>query len=1020
MDTVCEREGGEVASTSADTQLKTSGGEEDSPWGGPPRVEDENLRRLCLQVQQDFESLIEELQWDRGPLRRMVVDGQSFLSDLRKTFLRHHRRLVVHIRAEGGIEFAARVRSELAELADAFRVHVLSRVSKASHEAWSPDQLAQAIDRVLGRVGRSVEARLEPTVYQRQPGAGFKHELRRWILLLNQGLRSLSGNSEPRRTIALRDFLAWHIYRSEGAGLEGMSVLLVQAESHLERRARNLFELVSQAFEDLIQSPDELAESLGQLRSQVEDELVLAEQELVQFAEDIRSRANLMLTRALHKAKEELPLIGTLHLHNKRRVVTRRLLVLRTNRLADLSERLAEVRESACGGYILLGLRLEVAAYQARVTRRIESETDDLERNVRGRSVKQIVRVRSEVENALALLRKPEDEKVTTDVSLTASAEFSKVLQSLKWVVRDAQRAAHQMIEQLNSADALHSAIEAVLRDARGLTNYYQVPLARLAHTEWTLPPTAPVTELPLATIVADFIDTNVAPELLDIATQAGGQFKAILDVFHEVERVVSLGGGQLEGDDALVREAPELGETYSVLENTFQNALEQLVALESPAELWARDFARSLRSSFRKRLQSLDEGLTEGELASTAASARQTIKEPRGAQFWDRWGRFSASLAAFRRRSGRRFKAVVGAGRMAKARETLGLPLLVEEPERCDESKFFESPTEKVTLAPFYRRLFAGQGTWAGDALESRAAHVAMARRILSGEQGGFLRTVVVVGTEGSGRRALLSSLTRGDRFGQLRSIAFTEPAAEQEVHVGLEELGQGQLIVVTGLSWLVSASDCGFSGLRALVDGILADEGRNAFLVEADALAWSWASAIAPLGDVFAGHIEVPQLGAREMEEIIMERHRLSGLELSFGANHHDELDRSHYFSQLHEASDGLLQLGLLYWLASIEVFDEPGGRVQVGTIPRSPHVAMQSLGEDTLHPLYLIARQGWMTAGILAEMLGRRDTEGAALLSRLTSMGLLERTSRGHYIVCRHLAGVLNRVLRERGWA
>lgn len=991
-------------------------------WGALPEVGDIRLLELYVQVQNDLDGLIEELRWVRGPLGKMLLDGQSFLGDLRKTFRRHHRRLSVHVRAEGGVEFTDRVRTELAELAEAFRVHVLTRASKVSHQSWSPVRLAEAIDRVLARVPISIEAQIEPVAYESNADSTWRDELSRWLLIIDRAIRDSSFDEPLTRTIDIRNLFAWHIYKGELKRLEGLSVLLIQSEAHLERRARNLFELIAQAFEDLISRPDELTSNLDQLKALVQEELELAEAELKQFVDDLESRIRTLISDALFETKRELPLLGTLRLPNHHRSV-KRLVRERQKRLDYLLGRVEEVTEAACGGHTLLGLYLEVAAFKARTTFRLEADISDLERSVKGRSAKQITRVRAELDGVLDLLSSQKQDApaaAQSEGSEPIEKQLPRALESLKRVVRDAQRAVLLTLEQLTSEQALQAPLEVVVREARGLTNYYRVPIARLAHSEWTLPMTTPMIELPLASVVAEFVETDIAPALLQITAETGALLRPLIDVLDEVDRVVSLGGGHLEGDDALVREAPEAGETYSVLRKAFENAQEPLAALEEPAELWARNLARSLRTAFKRGQKSLEQRFTEGELLITANSVTQVKDTPRPAKFWSELGRWAESAQALGQSSGRRLRAQIGEGRVANARRVLGLREEVIDVHLSDEAAAFEPPMEKVHLPPYYRRLFAGQATWVGDALEAQTDRMDLARRVLAGSQRGVLRTVAVVGAEGSGRRALLSSLTRGDRFGQLRSIAFTEPVGAQEVQIGLQELGQGQLVVVTGLSWLVSAGEGGFEGLRTLVDGVLADEGRNAFLIEADVLVWRWACSIAPMADLFACHVEVPQLDPRNLENILMERHRLSGLELRFGTSASDDFERSHFFARLHHASDGLLQLALAYWLGSLGAFEESENYVSMSPVPQSPHASMRALSEEFLHPLYLIARQGWMMPSVLAELLGRRESDGAALLARLEGMGLLERTPRGYYIIRRHLAGVLHGVLLERGWA
>lgn len=382
--------------------------------------------------------------------------------------------------------------------------------------------------------------------------------------------------------------------------------------------------------------------------------------------------------------------------------------------------------------------------------------------------------------------------------------------------------------------------------------------------------------------------------------------------------------------------------------------------------------------------------------------------------------GRVSATSGAawsgVRSRGTRRVREAVGEERIEGVRRALGLPRVIG---LGVEEAPFEMPKERVVVPPFYRRLFAGQATWAGDVLEERegalpSIRLAIARRPLGG-----LRTAAVLGPDGAGRRALLGALTRGDRFGSPRRVTFQGPTTAREVQEKLRDLSGDQLVVVTGFSWLVSAAPGGFEAARALTERVLSDGGRNAFLLEADRLVWTWASAAAPLSPVFPAWVEAPALGPEALEQILLARHRLSGLELEFVSAEGGEPDRARYFADLHRASDGLLQIALAFWLSSLTRVDETAGRVVVGALPRSPHDALRQLPADVFHTLYLVARQGWMSGSVLASLLGTRASEAEALLSRLLGLGLLERSGAGVYTVRLHLGGALQLILRERGW-
>lgn len=983
-------------------------------WGASDITSD-RLRRVMNDLQADLHGLVDDLQ--RGPLARLEKSGQDLLSELRLTFLRVHRRLTVHVRSEGGAQLTSKLRDELEQLANALRIQVLARASRATHEGWSPVELSEALDRVIEGLPAVLRIPVDPDIYRRKRPLRVVDEMQRGLALSDRWIRRVSGDVEPQREVELRSFLSWHLYRAEMAGLEGLAVLLVQVEAHLERRARSLFALVVETFEGLIAAPDELEDNMTALRQQVEDELGLAEQELRRFLDDIQRRARGFLAAAVRSARAELPSIGTYRLHNRARAGDR----LRPERKRwqrGLDERLVEVRKVAASGYVLFAVSLELTYLEARVKQLLEPAFVELDRQVRGRSSKQLDRLGAELEAAIAALDGSRDLPVQEGAALPEEGEavtLERVVSSLERVLRDAQRAAQQLVDVLTSAEELNKPLELLTKTSRELTKLYRVPEARLAHTEWTLPRAPEVVDLPFSSVVETFVETDVAPALLALLAHAASNVEPIMTALEEVARVVSLGGGQLEGEDALVRESPQLGDTREVLVQAFRQARDELGRIRDPVDKWARELGRNLRTTARARFTVLEHRLDEGGIAQTAAEGWQLPDADPRDRFRAELGRISGLILGLRQRSTSRVRRAVGEERIAGVRRALGLPRQAEVVERNP----FEPPAEPAQMPPFYRRLFAGQATWAGDVLEEAQDAVRVARTALTPGPRRVLRAAAVVGTDGAGRRALVGALTRGDRFGSMRRLAFVEPSSPADVERAFSDLSAGQLVVITGLSWLLSAEGESFAAVRALATAVLADRGKNAFLVEADRLAWSWACSAAPLDEVFGTIIEARALDPRELEMALIGRHRLSGLELVYDSSDPKEVAQPRFFRRLHEASDGLLQVAVAYWLGALEEVNEARGIARLGAVPGTPHEALRQLPVATLHVLYLVARQGWMSPSGLAELLGRARIDAEAILLRLEARGLVERASAQVFVLRRHLCGPLQRVLTEKGW-
>ena len=968
--------------------------------------------------------MVEDLAW--GPLHRLARSGRGFIGDLRKRILVHLRRLAVHARSDDAEALRSRSRQQLAELAKNLRINVLGRATRATQESWTPLEIGAAVERRLGNVPLSVRVPYEAVSYEAQSDDGPWFDLRRRMLGLDRWLRRASGDSGPQRQVELRSFLVHHFLSAELETVEGWLALLIQAEVSLEGRARSVFDLVARTLEQIARGSDAPGAALEALKLQVEEELGLAEEEHQRYIDDLLVRARTSMAAAMRAAKSELVDIGTFRLPQRLRSGAR-VVEHRARRSAGLNALLEGNRAAASGGHGLLGLRLELVAFSVQVTERLDIEIDDLERSLKGRSLKQLERLHGAIEEVLRQLEETETQDIDgaamPDILPTDEADAQEesiqtlggAFEHLSRVLRDAQRAARHLVDLLTSDRALAAPIEAVAREAGRLTDYYQVPERRLAAAEWSLPEPPPFVSLPFRKLVSAFVETDVAPHLLEVTAKGAANFQPMLSALSEVERVAQLGGGQLEGDDALVQEyQAELGETRVVLTEALSEVRTLLEELEPSAAAWSTDLGRDLRTAAKHRLDELRRRFGEEELAQTLAEAPDGSAPPD--RIRSELGRLGGWIAGLGLEGRRRVRAAVGEDTLADVRKALGLRASGPGSAFSDP---FGPPREQAAVPPFYRRLFAGQASWVGDVLDEHQGAVAAARQSLNLPSGSGPRVIALVGAEGSGRRALLGALSRGDRFGSTRRLTFNRPAEVADVKAALSEVSSGQVAVVTGLRWLVSAQPGGFDALRCLVDGILETEGRSAFILEAQPLVWAWAGAAAPLGELCASEIRVAALEPEPLRDALLERHRLSGLKLSLPSQEGEEAALKRYFHRLHRAADGLLQVALAYWIASIESVDEDSGTVRMGHVPTSPHDALAALPDATLRMLYVIERQGWMTADVLAGIVGRDRLRARAELGRLLRWGLLETGPEGRYWVRRHLQGSLDMVLREREW-
>ena len=983
----------------------------DEIWGAAPVVESDALQTAVRELQTDLQSLVDELRV--GPVAKIRREVEDYLAELRREFLRAHRRVQVQVRtAESRQAAPDTLRRELAEVAARFRTVVLSRSSRVQHRGWSPLSLSTALHRVVDRLPRLVSAPYEERTWTRQPDDGVTKRLRRWLIRVARWLRRSTGMAPARRTIELNELGRYHFDGRAASQLEGLAALFVQSEVQLAGRSRQLLEAVARGFEALVSNAeqDDLADIVDGMKIQFEDEFGSIDRDVGQMLDDGVRRAETIFGDALRALKGELPIIATFDLSSRRRRAVAAVPDSQ-RQLKEMASRLDELRAQVAAGYVLLALHLEFIGFRARMQQTMDEVLSDLGADVRGRSKVQLERVRQALDEVLEGLANLDRTGSGVDETVRAT------VQPLEFVVEEAAGVTRQLLEQLSAEAAVTPLLDALNRAAQSLTVRYQVPQAPIPRTEWKLPAAVAIIEVNFADVVSSFVQREIAPELLTITNRTMDQVVPILDTFQDLQRIVTFNADAIDDQIDLRSASAAAGEQLAdIVQATLRHSRDGLTGRLTETAHWDEDLVENIRNRVATKLDELRRRLGEGDIGQAQAVLRRSesgfewrgqVDEIAGGV----WRRGTETGAWLRRR--------IGGDRLAAWRERLGLPGSDERPPA--DASAWPPPQRSSEIPVFYSRLFATQARWAGDVINVPEDDLTRAREVLSSAKGGG-RTVALVGADAAGRGALVGAVLRGSKT--VRRIAFSHPTSAAQLRASLAEVNSGVTVQLSGLSWLISARPGGVEPLRVLLELVAKEQRRIGWLLEADELVWDFAASVSALSDIFMTQVRLPRLTPAGLEQAILARHQLSGYGLRFSVGESSAADdrtatREQFFRSLYAASGGLLQVALPMWLGAVGKVVEDSSTVVVTEMPRSASAALRRLPDEVWRVMFVTARQGWMDGTTLASALQLDSATADGRLSGLVRLGLLERQGREAYVIRRHLRGAVLRGLKDEGW-
>tara|TARA_B100001750_G_scaffold235830_1_gene238870 strand:+ start:106 stop:4887 length:4782 start_codon:yes stop_codon:yes gene_type:complete len=1019
-------------------------------WGTPPATGSVPLDRQLDSLEEDLRAMVREVS--DGAMHDFRKDAETYLRELRREYLRHHRRILVEARGlkqlvdaentEGADEarqkLALMLHDQQAELAERWRASVLSRAAQLrSRTLWSPQRIVESLDDVVAGVPETMRVPYHPRSFESHTGDGLLKASARTGLRIRRRTARLFGRPMAKHELPLRDLVRYHMAGLTPMRLEGVAALVVDAERHLAGRTRQLFDAIVQAYDGLaadLQDPSvDIDVRVKEVRADVEEGLMLALDEVNRIGRDGVRRTGLILAQGLRSVKDEAPFYGTLDLPDWERRSSR-VFRERVEALEALSKDLTELRDSAGGEYALLAMELELVGLEARAKDLLGGHRARLEGEVQRRVVQQGDRVAESFLEALQHLR---SEMASAKSGRELAMAVRQITEVAEKTAGEAARIARELREELLDQEKIAPLIEALGAAAAALTMRYKVIAGRLMHGEWKLPPAVPPVEVPFRETVLDAIDTRVAPRLLKATRAMADEIQPLVTAMREAERLLAFNTELATSELEFLGDDPIPAETLRLVEEMVVGQLDRsegtLEAFLDEARGWPQRLGEDLHQAALGTLTELRGQLVDGEI--TRAKLDEIRRSANRRRLALRAIRLPELLRDVRTQARRAVVLLIGETRLELWRRFLGLPAsrddLVVAPE------VFAPPAPRVKLPLVYERLFAADTMEASDVLTGREEQIRRAREFLAPAKEtrgqGRRRAVAVVGLDGVGKASVTSAIIRGGRWKSVKRFSLDRPFTVADVNGLLEEARSASLVVVDGLFWMVAAKPGGFEPLRRFVDGVLADGDQRSWLVQAEDVFWRYASAVAPIADAFPEVVELKPLTIDELTAAVMERHRLSGYGHAFDRLEGESwleawLARSaskfrrpyeQYFKELHAATGGLVRDALRLWLTSIRGI-EADDIVHVGHVPSSGYTAVSRLPTDQLMLLFQVARQGWMNDAVLAHLFRTDRRTARAQLARLHHLGLLESGDGLIFRVSLHLRGALARVIRERGWS
>ncbi len=345
-------------------------------------------------------------------------------------------------------------------------------------------------------------------------------------------------------------------------------------------------------------------------------------------------------------------------------------------------------------------------------------------------------------------------------------------------------------------------------------------------------------------------------------------------------------------------------------------------------------------------------------------------------------------------------------------------------------------TPEEKVMerLPQYYKKLFSGRSSIGEDFWISRQKDEDMFKtgvyRINSGYKGG----IMVIGERNSGKTAFCrytaNKLFRKESIYHLfpintGSVLVSDFVAELskitciqgDLHEIMEAQNSGSVFVIHDLELWWERSLNGCEVITLLINLIKDYSNKFIFVVNMNPYAYDLMNKMVNLQEVFISIIHLKPFDSKEIQDMIIRRHRSSGLNFILKKSEEEELSEiriANLFNKYFSFSEGNPGMALKAWLVNIVKVSENSVFIRYPRLPDTKILA--ELEDDWKTVLIQLILHKRLNYSRLDKIFSQDESRTHGIISALLRTGLIEERNEDLFIVNTFIEPHLIRVFKR----
>ncbi|WP_421775380.1 AAA family ATPase [Gracilimonas sp.] len=559
------------------------------------------------------------------------------------------------------------------------------------------------------------------------------------------------------------------------------------------------------------------------------------------------------------------------------------------------------------------------------------------------------------------------------------------------------------------------------------------------------LPPEYEFEQVDWQVLVERVISNHLVKEFMPKEIKAEQFLMKVMQSLQEISQIIYT---NLEIADEVKKSDEE--EPIQVAREGLERAKTKLNELQQEVREERESLAGKLQEkqhgAFVKLTKLLEkQDVSEVRLAGAEYKAKQAAVDWKTKlQVW--WARISEKAELFGRFIWKKLKEYIEA-----VRKFLGFAEKEKlEGDKTDLATFLSETDEQIAGLPFiYRRLFDFNKEIDERFYIRKPEQFDRFKKGYELWQNNFPSTFAIVGEKGSGKSLFVSLLmdevlTKHDvieinfedtlwtsekiteRVGDALKLDDTESI--EDLIAAIKRKKKRVVIILENIQNCYIRNISGFEAIEQLLLLISETNKEIMWIASATRYGWLFLDKVLNIADYFTHAVETDNLNAKQIEELILKRHRASGYHLKFipddttkkSRNFRKLMDdeektqeylQDRYFEKLAKLSEGNSSIAMIFWIRSIRDYDEthfyinPFDFTAINRIDELDSTELFALAAFVLHDSLMPEH--------LAKVLNQPLRDSKLLVSRLTSRSILFKTEHGYmlnHLIYRQVVRVL----------